>query len=128
MKRILKVVLPNDLETVLSVIGSYSDVILGTKGSRSLFVTLDNFVKSRMYLVTSVVYVVNRENRKENIGRLTWKVDSDDYFVIESDPVTHRKLWFDSDLDKWCCESLEDRLFFKRSWEFNDIITLIKYE
>ena len=128
MKRILKVVLQNDLETILNIVGSYSDVILGTKGSRSLFVTLDNFVKSRMYLVTPVVYVVNKENRKENLGRLSWNVDSDDYFVIESDPVTGKKLWYDSDLDKWCCESLESRLFFKRSWEIDDIITLVKYE
>ena len=128
MKRILKIVLPNDLETVLNIVGPYNDVILGTKGSRSLFVTLDNFVKSRMYLVTPVVYVVNKENRKENLGRLTWKMDSDGYFVIESDPVTHRKLWFDEDLGRWCCDSLEDRLFFKRSWEFDDIITLLEYE
>lgn len=124
MKRILKVVLPNDLETVLNIVGPYNDVILGTKGSRSLFVTLDNFVRSRMYLVTSIVYVVNKENRKKNLGRLTWKVDPDGYFVIESDLVTHRKLWFDEDLGRWCCDSLEDRLFFKRSWEFDNIITL----
>ena len=129
MSKILKIVLQNDIDAVLDIVNTYNDIIQRTEGDRTIYLTLDDFVKSMIYRVVQVVYVIDEARKKKNLGRLAWESvrSADGYNYLDVfDPAFGGILLFDHSRDRWYCFRPDDRRYFSRSWGIDNIEILEK--